>query len=63
MGMRDIEAGILREVKQVAKDTSIRQKDIMEWSTTEVKAHDGEMAYHLPSLGVWCAVLNKDKRK
>ena len=63
MGMRQGEVGILQELKVVAKDNSIRQKDIMEWSTGKIKAEDGETLYKLPELGVWCAVLNKDKRK
>lgn len=56
MGLRNFEAKILRVLREVAQDNTIRQKDIMEWSTSEVKAQEGETVYHLPELGVWCAV-------
>lgn len=63
MGMKEIEADILRELKEVSKDKSIRQKDIMEWSTGEIKAEDGETLYKLLGLGISCAVKNKENRK
>lgn len=59
MSLKQLEAEILQELRRVAEDNSIRQKDIMEWSTGEVKAEDGEIAYHLPEIGVWCAVRKK----
>lgn len=58
MSMRELEAAILVELKQVAKNSQIRQKDIMEWSTGEIKPWEGETHFFLPILGVHiCAKL------
>lgn len=59
MGMI-IEAAILKELKKVSGNNSLRQKDIMEWSTSEVKAQEGEKLYHLKELGVNVAVKLKN---
>ena len=56
MGMREIDAIILRELRTVAKDAKLRQKDIVEWSTGEIKAHEGEKLYFLPDLKINVAV-------
>ena len=56
MGIREIEAAILRELKTVAGNSKLRQKDIMEWSTGEIKAHEGEKLYFLPDLKINVAV-------
>ncbi len=56
MSMRELEASILAELKQVAKNSKIRQKDIMEWSTGEVKAQEGETYFFLPNLKVHICV-------
>jgi hypothetical protein len=56
MSMRELEASILAELKQVAKNSKIRQKDIMEWSTGEVKAQEGETYFFLPILKVHVCV-------
>jgi hypothetical protein len=63
MGMKQLELAVLYSVREVAKDKTIRLKDIMEWSTGEVKVQEGETLYKLPDLGIECAVLNKDKRR
>ena len=54
--MREVEAAILRELRVVAQDNKLRQKDIMEWSTGEIKAHEGEKLYFLPDLKINVAV-------
>jgi hypothetical protein len=54
--MRTLEAAVLAELKQVAKNSKIRQKDIMEWSTGDVKAREGETYYFLPELKVQVCV-------
>lgn len=59
MSLRSLEAEILKELRIVAKDQKLRQKDIMEWSTGDVERRDGEKAYRLPKLGVNVAVLVK----
>ena len=56
MGMRELEAGILRELRQVAKKSKLRQKDIMEWSTGAVKIEPGEKQYYLPDLQINVAI-------
>lgn len=62
MGLRNLEAAILAELKQVAKNNKIRQRDIVEWSTGAVKPQEGEKYFHLPKLGVHvCVVLPAKK--
>jgi hypothetical protein len=56
MGMRELEAGILRELRKETKNNKLRQKDIMEWSTSEVKAQAGERLYYLPDLKINVAI-------
>jgi hypothetical protein len=56
MSFATLERAVLAELKQVAKNNKLRLKDIMEWSTGEVKAQEGETLYFLPDLKVWCAV-------
>ncbi len=57
MSMRSFEALILKELRLVAKDPKIRQKDIMEWSTGDVKVMEGEVHYFLPDCSVNVSVL------
>ena len=56
MSMKELEAEILAELRVVAKNNKIRLKDIMEWSTGEVKAQEGETLFFLPILRIYCAV-------
>lgn len=63
MGMRALEAAILRELKTVSGNNKLRQKDIMEWSTGEIKQQDGETLYFLPVLGVNVSVKLPEKRQ
>ena len=56
MGIREIEAAILRELKTVAGNNKLRQKDIVEWSTGGIEFHEGEMRYFLPDLMINVAV-------
>jgi len=60
MSMKTFEAEILQELRIIAKNNKLRQKDIMEWSTGTVKPREGETLYRLPELGVNVAVkINK----
>lgn len=61
MSMRTLEAAILKELRVVAKNKKLRQKDIMEWSTSPVKAAEGETLYKLPELSVYVAVKVQPK--
>lgn len=61
MVLRDLDRAVLCELRTVAKDNSIRLKDIMEWRTVAITAHEGETLYYLPMLKVWCAVKKARK--
>jgi hypothetical protein len=56
MSMKSLEAAILAELRVVANNKKLRQKDIMEWSTGTVKAEEGETLYFLPMLKVHVSV-------
>jgi len=56
MGIKQLEAAVLAEAKTVTGNKKLRMKDIMEWSTGEVKPQEGEKLYRLPELGVNIAV-------
>lgn len=51
-----LEKAILDELRLVAGNKKLRQKDIMEWSTGPVKTVEGETLYVLPELGINVAV-------
>lgn len=69
MGLRNLEALILRELREVAKCRAIKQRDIQEWSTGEHKVREyalpgGESVFFLPETKVWVAVnLPNQKRR
>lgn len=64
MGLRELEASILVELKQIANNSKIRQKDIMEWSTGEIKPEEGESHFYLPDMKIHvCVKLPVDKKK
>ena len=56
MGIMAIEKVILSELRTVTKNNKLRLKDIMEWSTGPVKAHEGEKLYFLLDLQINVAV-------
>ncbi len=57
MGLKQLEAQILIELKGVAGNKSIRQKDIIEWQTGKaLQVQEGETLYYLPTLGISVAV-------
>lgn len=57
MGLRQLEAAVLRELRGVTKEDSLRLRDIQEWSTGVIKQREQERVYFLPELKVYCAVL------
>ena len=59
MGIRQLESAILIEAKLVTNNKKLKMKDIMEWSTGEIKPEPGEKLYRLPGLGVNIAVVEK----
>lgn len=53
MSMKTLEAAILKELREITKKPKLRQKDIVEWSTGDVKAEkEGEVVVRLPVMGV-----------
>ena len=56
MSMKTLETAILIEAKQVTGNKKLRMKDIMEWTTGDIKPHDGERIYRLPDIGVNIAI-------
>ena len=52
MSMQSLEKAILAEAKEVTGNKKLRMKDIMEWSTADIEAQDGEKLYNLPGLSV-----------
>ena len=58
MSMATLEREILAETKAVTK-RNLKKKDILEWSTGDVKVKDGEEKIHLPALNI-DVVIKKD---
>ena len=56
MSMQSLERVILAEAKEVTGIKKLRMKDIMKWSTGEVKPEDGEQIFRLPRMGVNIAI-------
>jgi hypothetical protein len=56
MGINELEREILAEAKTVTGNAKLKMKDIMEWSTGNVKAEEGETLYVLPGLSINIAV-------
>lgn len=64
MSMATLERVILEGAKIIFKNSKLRLKDIQEWSSGEIKAHDGEVSVYVPYPGVYVAVkVEHDKRK
>lgn len=56
MSMQSLEKAILAEAKTVVGNKKLKMKDIMEWSTGEVKPEPGEQVFRLPDIGVNIAI-------
>lgn len=54
--MKEVERAILSELRIVAKNNKLKMSNVMEWSTGEIKAQEGETLYFLPDMKVNCAV-------
>lgn len=64
MSMATLERAILAGAKTVFNNPKLRLKDIQEWSSGEIKPHDGEVSVRVPDPGVYVAVKTEcDKRK
>lgn len=63
MSMRTLESSICSELRQIVKNRSLRVKDMVEWSTGQIKAQDGEVVIFVPLYVVWvCIRTSLDKR-
>ena len=63
MGIRDVEAEILAELRTVTGIESLRLKDIAEWTSGKIKPRDGETVVDLPVMGVTVAYVQPTKKK
>jgi hypothetical protein len=63
MSLRSFETLITATSREFFNNPKLRVKDILEWSTGEIKPQDGEVAEFIKGPGVYVAILkSKDKR-
>ena len=63
MSMATLEHAILAGARDVLGNRKLRMKDIMEWSTGDIKPQDGEVCVRVPDPGVnVCVKTECDKR-
>lgn len=64
MSMKTLERAVLVGAQSVLNNPKLKMKDIMEWSTGNIKAQEGEIVVDIPDPGVNVAVKKEhDKRK
>ena len=63
MDIRKLESAILVEARIVTNNKKLRQKDIIEWSTGEIKPEQGETLHYLPTLKINIAVKDRKEPK
>lgn len=59
MSIASFERELLAELKTVTGNSKLTKNSIMEWSTTPVKAQEGELLAELPGLHVYVAYKPK----
>lgn len=52
MSLKTLETEILAQVRVFAGNSKLRKKDLLEWSTGDIKAQEGEKLIRLPSMGI-----------
>lgn len=63
MSVQALERAIKNEAAGILRNPRLRNKDLLEWSTGEVNAEDGEVAIRLPLLDINVVVpVAADKR-
>ena len=63
MSMATLERAVLAGTRDVLNNRKLRMKDILEWSTGEIKPQDGEIMVRVPYPGVnVCVAAVMDKR-
>ncbi len=55
MSLATLEAAIVDEARQLLRNTKLRKKDLLEWSTTRIEGRPGEITVHLERNGMWAA--------
>lgn len=63
MSLRALESAITQEARELLRNKGLRVKDLMEWSTGQLSAQEGEVTVHLPRNGVWIAVKRECDRR
>ena len=56
MSMATLERAILAEAKIITDNKKLRMKDIMEWSTGDIKPQQDEKLFYLPDMKINIAV-------
>ncbi len=56
MGMTTFEKQILTALKIETGNRKLKERDMLEWRTSPIKAQEGERVVHLKSLGVYVAL-------
>jgi len=55
VSLSTLERAIWHEAQVVTGRKSLRLKDLLEWSTSEIAGRDGEVVVYLPGNKVWAA--------
>lgn len=63
MSMRSVEGAIIAEARIVFKNSKLRVKDLMEWSTGQITPHDGEVVARMPSNRVFVSIKAEHDRR
>lgn len=56
MSMATLENAILAAAKRHFKNPKLRKKDLLEWSTAEIKAREGEVTAWIADQGVYVSI-------
>lgn len=51
MGLRDLNAEVLRELRVATKNSNLRQRDIVWWDDDALPERVGESMFYLPKFG------------
>lgn len=64
MSMATLEKVILASAREVLENPKLKMKDILEWSTADVKSQIGEVVIYVKDPGVYvCVMKDHDMRK
>lgn len=64
MSLNQLETMVWRECQRILENRTMRKKDLLEWSSGEVKAKNWEIVIRLESLGINAVVSSSlDRRK